>query len=63
MGKLKVELKPRVLGLGRLAKELGVTQSHLYRVWTGERRSPRCEAALVAAGVPPQRPGRGRKGA
>lgn len=63
MGKLKVELKPRVLGLGRLAKELGVTQSHLYRVWTGERRSPRCEAALVAAGVPPQRPGRDRKGA
>lgn len=63
MGKLKVEMRPRVLGLGRLAKELGVTQSHLYRVWNGERRSPRCEAALVAAGVPPQRPGRGRKGA
>lgn len=63
MGKLKVELRPRVLGLGRLAKELGVTQSHLYRVWNGERRSPRCEAALVAAGVPPQRPCRDRKGA
>ncbi len=63
MGKLKVELRPRVLGLGKLAAELGVTQSHLYRVWNGERRSPRCEAALVAAGVPPQRPGRGRKGA
>lgn len=60
MGKLKVEMRPRVLGLGRLAKELGVTQSHLYRVWIGERRSPRCEAALVAAGVPPRR--RGRKG-
>lgn len=60
MGNLKIDRTPRVLGLGKLAEELGVTQSHLYRVWCGERRSPRCEAALVAAGVPPRR--RGRKG-
>lgn len=42
IGKLKVvERKPRVLEVGRLVAELGVTQSHLHRVWIGERRSPR----------------------
>lgn len=61
MGKLQVDRSPRVLGLAVLARELGVTRSHLSRVWHGERRSPRCEAALEAAGLPPRRP-RGRKG-
>ncbi|MDZ7317469.1 MAG: hypothetical protein ONB24_15260 [candidate division KSB1 bacterium] len=34
----------RFPGICSLAAELGVTRIHLYRVLTGERRSPRIEA-------------------
>lgn len=61
MGNLKIDKTPRAFGLAKLAEELGVSRSHLSRVWHGERRSPRCEAALVEAGFPPRR--RRRKGA
>jgi hypothetical protein len=33
-------------GIGRAAVVLGVTRHHLYRVITGERRSPRIEKWL-----------------
>lgn len=54
---------PKLFGAKALAAELGVTVQHLYKVRVGERRSPRIEAALKAAGVEIGRPGRGRKGA
>lgn len=41
------QIRPiRHRGIGRAAKELGVTRHHLYRVITGERRSPRIEKWL-----------------
>ena len=49
-------------GAVALAKELGVSVQHLWRVRIGERRSPRIEAALKELGVKIGRPGRrGRK--
>ena len=60
MGNLgNLEVRPRLTGLKALAEGLGVTPSHLSRVWRGERRSPRLEAALAAAGCPARRQGRG----
>lgn len=49
-------------GAGALAKELGVSVQHLWKVRIGERRSPRIEAALKELGIRVGRPGRGRKG-
>jgi transcriptional regulator with XRE-family HTH domain len=45
------------VGISKVAGRLGVGRNHIYRVWRGERRSPRVEAALAALGVPLRRPG------
>lgn len=52
---------PKLFGAKALAKELGVTVQHLYKVRVGERRSPRIEAELKKLGVQVGRCG--RKGA
>lgn len=51
---------PKLFGAKALAKELGVTVQHLYKVRVGERRSPRIEAALKKLGVSVGHP-RGRE--
>lgn len=42
---------PKLFGAKALAKELGVSTQHLWRVRIGERQSKRIEAALAASGI------------
>ena len=47
----KVKSSPRLIGAVALAKELGVTRAHLYKVVTGERQSRRLAAELKKRGI------------
>lgn len=51
MVKPKVKSSPRLIGAVALAKELGVTRAHLYKVVTGERQSRRLTAELKRRGI------------
>lgn len=51
MIKAKVKTTTRIIGAVALAKELGVTRAHLYKVVTGERQSRRLVAELKRRGI------------
>lgn len=51
MVKAKVKTTMRIIGAVALAKELGVTRAHLYKVVTGERQSRRLAAELKKRGI------------
>ena len=51
MVKAKVKTTTRIIGAVALAKELGVTRTHLYKVVTGERKSRRLAAELKRRGI------------
>lgn len=41
----------RLEGMEAFAKDLGVTPQHVYKVYIGQRRSPRIEEALAKQGI------------
>ena len=49
--KIKVVTTKRIVGLLALARELGVTREHLYRVMTGRRESRRLAEELRRRGI------------
>ena len=51
MVKPKVKSSPRLIGAVALAKELGVTRAHLYKVVNGRRQSSRLVAELKRRGI------------
>lgn len=51
MVKPKVKSSPRLIGAVALAKELGVTRAHLYKVVNGRRQSRRLVAELKRRGI------------
>lgn len=51
MIKPKVKSSPRLIGAVALAKELGVTRAHLYKVVNGRRQSRRLVAELKRRGI------------
>lgn len=53
MARVKVVKTTRIVGVVALARELGVTREHLYRVMTGRRVSRRLAAKLRRRGLKP----------
>ena len=51
MIKARVKTTTRIIGVVALAKELGVTREHLYRVVKGERESRRLTSELKKRGI------------
>lgn len=53
MARAKVVKTTRIVGVVALARKLGVTREHLYRVVTGRRESRRLAAKLRRLGLVP----------
>ena len=51
MVKAKIKTVPRMMNASALARELGVTREHLWRVVTGRRESRRLAAQLRKRGI------------
>lgn len=51
MVKAKIKTVSRITNASALARELGVTREHLWRVVTGRRESRRLTAALRKRGI------------
>ena len=49
--KIKIVTSKRIVGVIALARELGVTREHLYRVMTGRRESRRLVTELRNRGI------------
>lgn len=53
MTKVRITTTTRIVGVVALARKLGVTREHLYRVMTGRRESRRLAAKLRRLGLTP----------
>lgn len=51
MVKAKIKTVSRIMNASALARELGVTREHLWRVVSGRRESRRLSAALRKRGI------------